>query len=37
MWRAVVSPKFTPGEEVPYTPRIGGWMDIREGMDIWRK
>jgi hypothetical protein len=26
-------PCFTPGERIPGTPWVGGWVDIRAGLD----
>jgi hypothetical protein len=29
--------RFTAGEKAPGTPWIGGWVDPRNDLDIWRK
>jgi hypothetical protein len=36
-WSASRSGRFTPGERGPRTYWIGGLVDPRAGLDIWKK
>jgi hypothetical protein len=36
-WSVLGSGRFTPGERAPGTHWIGGWVDIRAGLDDMEK
>ena len=36
-WQASRPGRFIPGEGIPSTNRIGGWVGPRASLDFWRK